>query len=126
MSILIDAIIETYLYRSQSSLPAPLVNSSPATEKVIHRVVYRAVLPLPSDSQHHVPVHQFLSFEAVLVQPRTDAGSFGDEQLADGLAEETAVSAVYSSPECYMGYETEVDVMLPDRYVGHHCSNGTA
>ena len=118
--MLIDATIETYRYRSQSSLPAPLVNSSPATEKGIHRVVFRAVLPLPSDGQHHVPIHKFLSFEAVLVQPRTDAGTFDNEQLADVLAEDAAIPALYSNPECYMGYENEVDVMLPDRYVGHH------
>ncbi|EPT03978.1 hypothetical protein FOMPIDRAFT_139591 [Fomitopsis schrenkii] len=99
------------------SLPAPLVNSSPATEKVIHRVVYRAVLPLPSDGQHHVPVHKFLSFETVLVQPRADAGSFDDQQPVGDLAEDAAIPALYTDPECYLGYESEVDVMLPDRPV---------
>ena len=119
--MLIDATIETYLYWSRSSLPAPLVNSSPATEKVIHRVVYRAVVPLPSDGQHHVPVHKFLSFEAVLAQPRADGGSL-DDQSANGVVEDIAIPALYSNPDCYMGYESEVDVMLPERYVDNRCS----
>lgn len=89
-------------------------------------MVYRAVLPLPSDGQHHVPVHKFLSFETVLVQPRADAGSFDDQQPVGDLAEDAAIPALYTDPECYLGYESEVDVMLPDRYVVHHYNNVTA
>ncbi|KZT75163.1 hypothetical protein DAEQUDRAFT_23709 [Daedalea quercina L-15889] len=100
------------------SLPAPLVNSSPSREKVVHRVLYRAVQPRPTEDQHHVSKNKFLSFEVVLVQPRTDADSF-DSSLHlsddDPVDEEPAIPALYSDAECYTGVENEVDVMLPDR-----------
>jgi len=109
------------------SLPAPLVSSSPTTDKVIHRLVYRAVQPATVEGPHHARANKFLSLDVALVQPRD---GFADAELpgssssmymepsqadVDPVNNEAAIPALYTEPECVTGVESEVDVMLPDR-----------
>ncbi|TFY56418.1 hypothetical protein EVJ58_g7657 [Rhodofomes roseus] len=107
------------------SLPARLVHSSPATEKIIHRLVYRAVQPPPAGGAHHARVKKFLSFEVPLLQPRDglpDAGQSENTPTTEsgaahaaGEVDDWTPSALSSEPECITGIENEIDVMLPDR-----------
>ncbi|KAL6310056.1 hypothetical protein BKA93DRAFT_722239 [Sparassis latifolia] len=118
-----------------SSLPAALVDSSPAQQKVLHRLTYRA-LPQPvqeGSSSRDIPpdpageaiAHssKVLSFEVVLAQPRLntldpnvgDSLSRRQHSPLDDIDADVPLLNAESTSRCAMGSEVVVDLMMPDR-----------
>ncbi|KAH9947903.1 hypothetical protein B0H21DRAFT_736078 [Amylocystis lapponica] len=102
-----------------ASLPGPLVDSSPAQQKILHRLTYHAIpepqaQPRPDTAISNdvcTQTTKVLSFEAVLAQPQRDTQLFD----ADDTGSAAPLLDPISGPRCWKGVETTVDLMLPAR-----------
>ncbi|KAJ7597143.1 hypothetical protein C8J56DRAFT_919326 [Mycena floridula] len=93
------------------SLPVPLLNSAPKEQRVVHRLVYRVIPSLEDAAQlsRLIPCPKsVLKFEIFL----SASGSKGLES-AEGSSAPSTIH--FTTTQCWVGKETSLDVMLPDR-----------
>lgn len=103
--------------QSSFSLPASLVDSPPAKQKIMYRLVYR-LLPSqpppssPSPSSASVPLplapSHFMSLDIVFAEPKLS--SMSEDELT--LEEDTPIPL---STTCAQGTDVCLDIMMPDR-----------
>lgn len=121
-------------------MPVPLVHSPPSDEKIIHRLVYKA---LPASDKPYRDSktlrREVITYEVVLAQPKQTTESTSSvqseaqpdfEALSESesyASEETDASQeaepnLSIDPQCEKGTETVMDLMMPDRSVVLHIS----
>jgi len=109
-----------------SSLPAVLIDSSPAEQKVLHRLTYHALPKLdpnygssdtPSSAKASTPyANKVITFEVVLAQPRqSPLNPEVDNDLVEDLNADVPLLDASSTAQCTVGVEASADLMMPDR-----------
>ena len=124
------------------SLPLPLLTTSPAHQKVIHRIVYHSITSVPDPAKQLVPastpIHcrRTLSLEVTLEEPKPERNEHVSDILDDFLdampraeeevsisrsassvetAETQVSSPILSSSRCWTAFQAATNVMMPDR-----------
>ncbi|KAI0931918.1 hypothetical protein AcV5_004709 [Taiwanofungus camphoratus] len=114
------------------SLPAPLIDSSPTHERFLHRLTYHAIhKSAPNDGFHEdsrknpntapALTTKVFHLEIMLSQPRlARSGSAEDGGSSDSTQsvkenEDVPFPDATFTPHCWMGVETTVDLLIPDR-----------
>jgi hypothetical protein len=87
------------------SLPASLVHSTPNDQKIIHRLLYRALPSLDANSvsSDGVTQRKIIAFDVALTQPQ--------------VASDASSAPLAVEPRCEIGSETVLHLMMPDRCV---------
>ncbi|KAJ3554628.1 hypothetical protein NM688_g3008 [Phlebia brevispora] len=97
-----------------ANLPAALVHTPPSQQRLVHRLVYKALPPsastYPSGSPSTnngstMPATHTINLEIVLARPKQD-----DTPKPEGFA-------LSFTPRCWMGTEAKLDLLLPDRSI---------
>ncbi len=114
-----------------SSLPLPLLNTAPAQQTVIHRLVYHSLSsssdPSSRDSPVSIHLQKVISLEATLDDPRNAKREVLDSaqaeqplESADEEAPQTKPVApsvlVVSGTRYAAGVQGSLNLMMPDRY----------
>jgi hypothetical protein len=100
------------------SLPVPLLDIPPAEQRIIHRIMYRT-LPAVVRGADPSPVPTALKFEIALGLSNTKPTSTGDvTQGVEASQQNPSVTGTIDlSPKCWVGPETRLNLMIPDRFV---------
>lgn len=89
-----------------SSLPAHFLEALPAQQKIVHRLVYHA-LPSSIEAVERKGM-KVVHFELTLSDPQLSSEGVDDGSAKDVLDSRAVI--------CWRGLQTDVDVLMPDRY----------
>ncbi|KAI0756684.1 hypothetical protein C8Q80DRAFT_1129927 [Daedaleopsis nitida] len=112
-------------------VPLPLLNTAPAEQKVIHRLVYHSISPEPSTRDPRTTLHrrEVISFEATFLEStsaksaavdsefaRSDSDTSQDsEQESQQTQSGESLALIVSNARCSTGIQAELNLMMPDR-----------
>ncbi|GJE85757.1 mitochondrial inner-membrane-bound regulator, SLS-like protein [Phanerochaete sordida] len=87
-------------------LPSSLVHSPPSEQKLVHRLIYKALPTSDSsaESADELLRRKMITFEVVLAQARAQMGG-----------EDAESSSLSIEPRCEQGTESQLNLMMPDR-----------